>query len=86
MLDRETPSGPGNNNGRSENTCSATDNSSQRNAWNRVQVHEINANILNGWWNLAGTVLRTLIAVSAPPAPALVQSKQISGLRQLEAF
>jgi 4'-phosphopantetheinyl transferase len=37
-----------------------------RNCWNPIQVHTIKAQILDGWWNSTGTVLRTVIFAPAP--------------------
>jgi 4'-phosphopantetheinyl transferase len=70
--------GSGNDNGCSENACSPTTNLFHHNCWNRVEVRRMNAHILNGWWNLAGAVLRTVIADPAPAPPTLIPSVSVA--------
>lgn len=58
-----------NKNGSREVPRSINGDSFDRNRWNRIRVHKVNAEILNGWWNQAGTLLRTLVAVPDPAPP-----------------
>lgn len=39
------------------------------NCWNPIQVHKINAQILDGCWNRTGTVVRTVMVVPAAKLP-----------------
>jgi 4'-phosphopantetheinyl transferase len=45
--------------------CSICGNAFHRNFWSSLQVHKLNAQILDGFWNRTGTLVRTLIAVPA---------------------
>jgi len=56
------------------NAYSIAGSSLHRNFWNPIQVHKINAPILDGWWNRSDTVLRTIIAVSTP-RPAVADNR-----------
>lgn len=49
-----------------------------RNCWNPIQVHKINGQILDGWWNRTGTVVRTVIVVPARELPFRGEQSQIS--------